>query len=315
MPAYLAQLMLRLAAGMGELPDAFRQRHTRYLLAAQRPEGGFAGREGECDLYYTSFGLRGLALLGQLYGPPAERAAHFLTTRLSQYETVLDLVSLIYGASLLQSAAGIDVLAAAPPDWTDKVDATLTQLRRPDGGYSKTNEGYASSTYHSFLVLLCLQLRERPVADHAALVRFLLSQRGEDGGFREIRVAKRSGTNPTAAAIGALKILDAVSQEVRQGAIRFLAAMQTPEGGLRANSRIPLADLLSTLTGLLSLTDLDAGHCVDSRAVARFTQSLELPDGGFRAAAWDEFPDAEYTFYGLGCQALLASPRWPPNQE
>ena len=45
MPAYLEQLTLRLATGIAELPDAVRMRHARYLLAAQREDGGFAGRE------------------------------------------------------------------------------------------------------------------------------------------------------------------------------------------------------------------------------------------------------------------------------
>lgn len=304
--------MLRLAAGLGQLPQAFRHRHAAYLREAQQPDGGFAGREGESDLYYSSFGLRGLSLLGQLYGPPAERAAQFLRSRLSRYETVIDLVSLVYGASLLKISAGIDVLDFAPPEWHARVARMFAQLRRPDGGYSKTVEGHASSTYHSFLVLLCLQLLERPVPNPRSLVEFLLSQRGDDGGFREIRVSKRSGANPTAAAVGALQILEAVSREVRQGAIAFLAALQTEEGGLRANTRIPIADLLSTMTGVLTLADLSGLDHLDTRAVAGFVNCLELPDGGFRAAAWDDTPDVEYTFYGLSCQALLAQPQWPP---
>mgnify|MGYP000671844328 CR=1 FL=1 len=42
-------------------PEATRARHARYFLQAQRADGGFSGREGGSDLYYTSFGLRGLA--------------------------------------------------------------------------------------------------------------------------------------------------------------------------------------------------------------------------------------------------------------
>ena len=33
---------------------------------------------------------------------------------------------------------------------------------------------------------------------------------------------------------------------------------------------------------------------------------LAQPAGGFFAAAWDTAADVEYTFYGLGCLALLA---------
>jgi geranylgeranyl transferase type-2 subunit beta len=36
---------------------------------------------------------------------------------------------------------------------------------------------------------------------------------------------------------------------------------------------------------------------------------LEMPTGGFHAAAWDPAHDVEYTFYGLGCRALLHAVR------
>jgi geranylgeranyl transferase type-2 subunit beta len=69
--SYLQDLTLRLAAGIAELANDRRQRHARYLLAAQRDDGGFAGREGSSDLYYTGFALRGLAILGELHGEVA----------------------------------------------------------------------------------------------------------------------------------------------------------------------------------------------------------------------------------------------------
>ncbi|HMC10538.1 MAG TPA: prenyltransferase/squalene oxidase repeat-containing protein, partial [Pirellulaceae bacterium] len=152
MPTYLEDLTLRLAAAIAELPEDLRARHAKYLLSRQRDDGGFAGREGGSDLYYTSFALRSLAMLGELYGPPAERAAVFLRSRLSGQESIVDFLSLIYGAALIESAAGIDVFAGADPSWRDAVAAALEKLRRNDGGYAKGPEGIASSTYHTFLV-------------------------------------------------------------------------------------------------------------------------------------------------------------------
>lgn len=306
-PTYLEQLTLRLAAGITELPEKVRQPHARYLLAAQRDDGGFAGREGGSDLYYTGFALRSLAMLGELYGPPAERAAAFLKSRLSGQESIVDFLSLVYGAMLIQSAAGIDVFASAEPGWQDAVAGALEKLRRPDGGYAKGAEGTASSTYHTFLVLLCLQLIDREPPEPAAIRGFLLSHRCEDGGFREIRASKRAGTNPTAAAIGALRIIGGLNDDTRLDAIDFLAEMQTDEGGLRANTRIPIADLLSTFTGLLTLQDLGGVSEIDLTAAQRFAASLALEEGGFRGAEWDPAHDVEYTFYGLGTLGLLAT--------
>ena len=306
MPRYLDDMTLRLATGLGRITEHDRRRHFDYLRGLQQADGGFAGREGGSDLYYTSFALRSLAILGELYGPIAERTAAFLGTRLLGRESIVDFLSLVYSASLLRVAAGIDLFADLPASWPDSIAIALGKLRRPDGGYAKGPEGVASSTYHTFLVAICLELIDRPVPQPQDVVQFILSQQCEGGGFREIRAGKRAGTNPTAAAIGTLRVLGALTSEVRESTLDFLVEMQNDEGGLRANTRIPIADLLSSFTGYLTLVDLDATAEIDRPAVQRYVQSLELPGGGFHGAAWDPASDVEYTFYGLGCRALLA---------
>jgi len=99
-PKYLEDLTVRLAIGVAELPEEVRARHAAYLKGAQRADGGFAGREGESDLYYTSFGLRGLSVLGELYGPLAEKAAEFLKGRLSGRESIVDFESVARSAEI-----------------------------------------------------------------------------------------------------------------------------------------------------------------------------------------------------------------------
>lgn len=305
MSGYLESLTIRLTAGMGRQADEFRARHTHYLRAAQRPDGGFAGREGDSDLYYTAFGLRGLTILGELHGEVAERAAQFLRGRMSRRESVVDFLSLIYAGGLLEQAAGIPVFDETGHDWRSAVADALQAFRRADGGYAKGTEGVASSTYHTFLVLLCLQLINRPIPEPQTMVQFLCAQQCEGGGFREIRASKRAGTNPTAAAIASLTILQALTPEIRESTLDFLCEMQTDEGGLRANTRIPIADLLSTFTGLLTLTDLNANQEIDLDHLKRFVAAMERPEGGFHGASWDPAHDVEYSFYGLGCAALL----------
>src|SRR5437773_12108860 len=113
MPTYLEELTLRLATAIAELPEPFRARQAKYLLAAQREDGGFAGREGPSDLYYTSFALRSLALVGQLEGDVARRAAEFLGGQLRAQVPIVDFLSLVYSARLLELAAGLDIFAHA----------------------------------------------------------------------------------------------------------------------------------------------------------------------------------------------------------
>ncbi len=100
-------------------------------------------------------------------------------------------------------------------------------------------------------------------------------------------------------------MLDKLDDETKELTIDFLFQMQTDEGGLRANTRIPIADLLSSFTGGLTLQDLGGFDEIEVDSYARFVNSLQLQSGGFQAAAWDEAHDVEYTFYGLGCLALI----------
>ena len=134
MNTYLEELTVRLSIAAAQLAEEVRDRQGQFLLAAQREDGGFAGREGDSDLYYTGFALRGLAILGLLDGPVAQRAADYLKSRLSGQESIVDFFSLIYGAKLIESAAAINVFEQAEPTWADLVASELEKLlARPDG--------------------------------------------------------------------------------------------------------------------------------------------------------------------------------------
>ena len=307
MMSYFADLAIRLAVGAERLPDELRRRHAAYLAAAQREAGGFAGRKGASDLYYTSFALRSLAMLGVLDDATARRAAAFLEQQIDRTLPSIDFFSLVTSAVLLEAAAGVNVFADAGRDRRRAVVEFFEPLRRDDASYAKTPRGGQGSTYHTFLVIGCKQMVGAGPDEAAAVIKLIRGRQRDDGGFVEIDPMRQGGTNPTAAAVGLLRMLDGLDDVVRTSAAGFLASMQTPEGGLRANGRIPIADLLSTFTGLVALLDLQAAEKIDKAAAHRYVESLAHPTGGFRAAAWDTAVDVEYTFYGLGTMALLAS--------
>jgi geranylgeranyl transferase type-2 subunit beta len=307
---YLLRLTARLAEGIARLSTEVRARHLDYLQAAQNPDGGFSGREGGSDLYYTGFALRSIAVLDALTPTIWERAGDFLRHSLTKQASVVDFFSLLYSCLLVQAAGGPNVLGDSPNDWPERVAQTLESFRTADGGYAKTIGGLSGSTYHTFLVALCYQLLGRPVPRMGDVVRFVASRRREDGGYVEIAPMRRSGTNPTAAAVGLLQMAaeevpDALN-EVPAGVSDFLADMMSSEGGLRANGRAPLADLLSTFTAAWTLEQLGGLQRLDTEQVRCYVQSLERPEGGFHGGLWDEGYDVEYTFYGLGTLALLS---------
>jgi geranylgeranyl transferase type-2 subunit beta len=304
---YLERLTLQLTIGASMLEDSIRDVHLSYILRNQRDDGGWAGREGESDLYYTSFAIRSLAILGALDGDVAQRTSSFLRRALQSRQTIVDLLSLVYSGKLLEASCGLDPFAEARADWSSELAALLQRLRRDDGGFAKSDESRLSSTYQTFLAAICLELIQQPMVEPEKAVQFLMKQRQADGGFLEVRVAKRSGTNPTAAAIGALRVLNALDESIQQTAADFILSIQTDEGGFQANTRIPLPDLLSTFTGCVTLADLDSLPECDVQGARDYALQMQRTDGGFAGFELDPDRDIEYTFYGLGLLSMLQS--------
>ncbi|MEL6897010.1 MAG: prenyltransferase/squalene oxidase repeat-containing protein [Planctomycetota bacterium] len=308
---YLQDLTVRLALGASQLPDDVRERHGRWLRKQQHPDGGFGGREGGSDPYYTTFALRGLLILGHLDPQTAGRAGGFLRSRLEHRESIIDLLSIVFGAAILAVNDGIDVFADDNGRSAAAIAELLESMRTADGGYAKTQEGRAGSTYQTFLNLLCCELIEHTPPAVEEIANFILSQQHDEGGFLEIRVGKRAGVNPTAAAIGSLKLLGKLTPKIAEDTADFLAPMQSDEGGLTANSRVPFPDLLSSCTGLITLVDLcdldpALSDAIDPLSLRNYAYQMERPDGGFAGFVMDPDQDVEYTFYGLATLALCA---------
>lgn len=305
---YLMRLARRVGEGLERALSAERRElHRQFLLSRLMPDGGFAGREPGSDLYYTGFAVRGLAVLGGLELDLAERIAGYLKLQIRRQLTVIDLLSWLYSALVVQASGGEDILSATAENWPDRLAEMLEEFRAADGGYRKTSEGSAGSMYHSFLVVLCYELIGRTLPKPRRLLQFVLDRQRDDGGFVEIAPMKRSGTNPTAAGAAILSILGGLDDQLRDDIRAFLREARSSEGGFLANSRIPFGDGLSTFTGLLTAQDLELSDLIDPVQMAAFARSLEFESGGFRGATWDEVADVEYTFYGLGILGLLGA--------
>ena len=85
MANYLERLTARLLIGCAALPQETIDRHAAFFGKSQQTDGGFAGREGPSDPYYTAFAVRALAILGQLPSF-ADGIAAFLRSRLRSRE-------------------------------------------------------------------------------------------------------------------------------------------------------------------------------------------------------------------------------------
>ncbi|HEU0184313.1 MAG TPA: prenyltransferase/squalene oxidase repeat-containing protein [Blastocatellia bacterium] len=309
--SFLLQLTKRLAGELRRLDPERAARHVNFILRSQQPDGGFAGREGGSDLYYTSFAVRALALLDALDRARCQGVAAYLKSAAAARReySLIDLVSWLYSVITVQLVGNLPPFAGDTGSFADEVTTSLEAFRRPDGGYARTSEGGVGSAYHTFLAALCYELLGRSLPDEGGVVSFVLSRRRDDGGFVEIAQMKRSGANPTAAAAALLKRFGSVDDQLTRGIENFLDSVKGDEGGFRANTQIPFCDLLSTFTGLLTAHDLGFFKRIDTESCLRFVNQLEGPEGGFRGAIWDDGADTEYTFYGLGALALLGFDR------
>jgi len=304
-------------AGLARMPQAYRDKHARWLIAQQRAEGGFANRRGNPDLYYTAFALRGLSSLQGLTPEIARPAVGFLQARLKLPEAARikqpggAFCDAVMAASwwdalaLCEELIGPQLAEGDSDSARQTTQARLASLRRLDGGWAKTDVDAAGSLYHTFLAA-SVYLRmgmTLPEPERALVFARALAQPA--GGFRENRHSKTPGTNSSAAGIG-LAILLGEAAGIEQHA-NFLGAMQEPDGGFRATPAAPMADLLSTCTALFTLKLLGKLDTPAAEKAVRFARSLEHTEGGHIGFALDSLPDCEYTCYGLAVEGLAGA--------
>ncbi len=285
-----------LQTGAGTLGQAIMSHIAQFIDTQQSPDGGFSGRQGKSDLYYTDFGFRTLRLVSNNTGP--SMATLPFIQRIAQPKDVLECFSILNIRRML----GADEVTN-PLDMSEIV-STINRQRLPNGGYTRPN-GTTVSAYHTFLAMLCYEMLGVDMPDQEGSLQALYGLRQPDGGYCETSGEPCSQTNATAAVVACLTLLGGIRTDEAAQTAEFLATMQSPGGGLRAIPLIEEADLLSTFTGMVCLSGLDHLGRLNLPLTARFISSLLTSDGGFRASASDGEADIEYTYYGLGALSLL----------
>lgn len=300
--------VFRAGDALGDSLDAVRGFLGRRLA----PEGGFQGRDGRSDLYYSVFGLEASLALG--VDLPHERINAYLGS--FGAGNALDLVHL---TSLIRCRANLVEFCSPGVPGRASVSARLNRScgdarptgrllehRSEDGGFNTTPGAARGNVYGSFLALGACQDLGLDLADMEAVAQSVCSLQMPDGGFSNEPAMAVSATPATAAAICVLHYL---KRPVPESAVRWLRDRAGPVGGFAA---IPLAadlaipDLLSTATALYALSLVDALTEEGKGMHLDYLDSLWSPQGGFRGHGADETVDCEYTYYGLlslGCLA------------
>jgi geranylgeranyl transferase type-2 subunit beta len=295
---YLDLLDGLLSEGLKGLGRSFVETQVGFVIAHQQSDGGFSGRLGASDLYYTDFALRILTLLAPQH-PAVQRAGQYLSRQDCVPRDLVECFSILNAKRLLHRCN--HAIAIDEPAVRDRISRYLL----PSGGLTRAPGSAKISAYYTFLGALCYACTQMEMPSASGAVKAVLDLRRPDHGFAEMPGQVHSQTNATAAAAGFLGLRDALSEDLIAGLAHYLASMQTPAGGLRAHAAVDDGDLLSTFTGLLTLATLEQLSCVNVAAVARFIRSTACLGGGFRACAMGDEPDIEYTYYGLGSLALM----------
>ncbi len=287
----------RASEALGESADAARAFLRRQLA----PDGGFQGRDGRSDLYYTVFGLE--ASLALEAGVPCDRVADYLG-RFGTGES-LDFVHL---ACLARCRANISGICGEAMDARTRRDMAehLQLYKAQDGGFNAAAHAERGSAYGSFLALGAFQDLGIDCPNPDGMAASIQSLQMPDGGYANEATMTASATAATAAAICILHYMD---RAIPDSAVHWLREQAHPQGGFTA-IRLPtgplIPDLLSTATALHALSL--AGALADDTREKHldYLDTLWTSQGGFRGHWADDVVDCEYTYYGLlslGCLA------------
>ncbi|HYE31567.1 MAG TPA: prenyltransferase/squalene oxidase repeat-containing protein [Methylomirabilota bacterium] len=279
----VARLSQKVLGDSSELVAAFYKQHLT-------PEGGFANRSGESDLYYTGFGLAGLLALD------AELPSEPTLKHLAGYNPAkLDLIHFccwINSRAALHQASRTSFTA----EERESLLQALNQFRSKDGGFNIFPGLPTGSAYGAFLALSAYGDLQTELPNPLGVVQSLKLLETKDGAWANDRGIPEAGTNSTAAAVVTLTSLGfPVSDCVPE----WLFARVHSQGGICASPNTPGPDLLSTATGLHALACLDRSIDPIREKCLDFVDSLWTNEGGFYGHWADDVVDCEYTYYGL----------------
>lgn len=259
-----------------------------FLRSQMHPDGGFRDRGGASDIYYTVFGLEGLAAL------QAEMPTESVCRCLQSFGDgeALDFIHLTCLAR---------AWACLPPGLRDLAPGTalierIEACRSIDGGYNVLPGQAHGTLYACFLALGAYQDMRVEMPECRAMRTCIQSLRAEDGGYANQTGMAIGLTPSTAAAATLLRHLHVPPQP--DLAAWLLERFHT-DGGFFATPLAPIPDLLSTATALHALAGMHAPIDGIKEACLDFLDTLWTSKGAFYGSWTDDLPDCEYTYYGL----------------
>jgi prenyltransferase beta subunit len=268
------------AEGVRNLDPAARRDIVRFVSRSQCTDGGFRGRGGTSDVYYTMFALECLMALGE----PLPSATRLY---LESLQAACNDLAFVDRVAWVCSAAMMGLNAASAV-------STGRPLRRVAGA---SHAGPATGViYEGFLATLAHEVLVKPCLDNCRVRADLTACLTPSGGFAALPGGTMAVTPVTAAAV---LLLAHQGSKVLPATLDWLLSRQHPDGGFTASAEATVPDLLSTGTALHALSAAGRLDAVRGGALLMWLETLQRFDGGFAGSDADSQGDCEYTFYAL----------------
>lgn len=311
--SHRVEMGLAARRGAGRLGPSAGQVRS-FILQHQHASGAFMNRAGAGDLYYTVFGLEGLAALEGAPGcSDAVDAAALHAGRYLESLGAGEGLDWVHLCCLARAWAALRELRPATVPAGPAASVLLgrvEQHRSGDGGYGSGPGAEFGTAYACYLALGVFQDLSGTAPNPEGIFKCLDRLKVDGDAYTNYlapgmtcdRRARIGSTNATAAAVAALSSL---GKPASAATGRWLLEQASPEGGFLALPNAPLPDLLSTATALHALAGLGMAGQASRERHLDFLDSLWTNQGGFHGHWADEQPDLEYTFYGLLALGVL----------
>lgn len=267
----------------------------KFVNSQKNSDGGFKGRDGRSDLYYTLFGLECAEAVN--IDTNWKKLREFLNPFLN--EKNLDFVHTVCLIRCLNKIPNLD-----------KKQNIIEELFRSTEKF-RSNKGYKlniTDNQHSIYALFLAILAHEECKTNFPfstdeMVNIIENSKTTDGAFADQPGLKKGTTTVTAAVILVLYKLG-IMPETKL--IEWVQKQYSLHGGFRASPLAPIPDLLSTGTAMFSLNYIDIDLKQKKEPTFDFVESIWAENGGFCGHIFEEEPDTEYTFYGLLTLGVLS---------
>lgn len=259
-----------------------------FVRSQQHGDGGFCDRDGNSDLYYTSFGIDALTAL------QAELPEEKLRSYLNSFGAG-DKLDFVHLCCLARAWSALEKNAPV----IDGILARLEQTYRTseDGGYNQSATATSGSSYGAFLAYGAYSDHGRmPPASERIVEESLSALAAVNGAWANDRNIPVPNVPATAAAVSLYRNF---RQPVPEATAGWLLGSVHEQGGFAAFPGAPMPDLLSTAVALHALDGLQVPFPDHVDPCLDFIDTLWTAAGGFHGTWNDEDLDLEYTYYGL----------------